>query len=67
MLWFSGWAFEFDLIGPIKGPILTVAEMWNANLIGPLGLNDSSGSSSCRYVAFQVWRGRAMNALGELP
>lgn len=66
VLWFSGWAFGFDIIGPIKGPILTVAEAWNANMIGPLGLNDFVWFIVVAYVAFQVWRGRAMNALGEL-
>lgn len=65
VLWFSGWAFGFDIIGPIKGPILTVAETWNANMIGPLGLNDFVWFIVVSYVAFQVWRGRAMNALGE--
>ena len=35
VLWFTGWAFGFDLIGPIKGPILSIAQMWNQNLIGP--------------------------------
>ena len=62
VLWFTGWAFGFDLIGPIKGPILTIAEMWNANLIGPLGLNELVWFILMSYVAFQVWRGRAMNA-----
>jgi len=66
VLWFTGWAFGFDLIGPIKAPILTIAEMWNDNLIGPLGLNELVWFILMSYVAFQVWRGRAMNALGEL-
>ena len=66
VLWFSGWAFSFDIIGPIKGPILTVAEAWNTNMIGSLGLNDFVWFIVMTYVAFQVWRGRAMNAMGEL-
>lgn len=65
VLWFTGWAFGFDLIGPIKGPILTIAQTWNQNLIGPLGLNDMAWFILMSYVAFQVWRGRAMNAAGE--
>lgn len=65
VLWFTGWAFGFDLIGPVKGPILTIAEMWNTNLIGPLGLNELVWFFLMTYVAFQVWRGRAMNALAE--
>jgi hypothetical protein len=66
VLWFTGWAFGFDIIGPIKGPILTVADAWNTNFIGPVGLNDFVWFILMAYVAFQVWRGRAMNAFGEL-
>ncbi len=66
VLWFTGWAFGFDIIDPLKGPILTIAQAWSNNLIGPLGLNDLVWFILMTYVAFQVWRGRAMNAFGEL-
>ena len=66
VLWFTGWAFGFDIIGPLKGPILTISATWQRELIGPIGLNDIVWFIVMTYVALQVWRGRAMNALGEL-
>jgi hypothetical protein len=65
VLWFTGWAFGFDIIGPLKGPILSIADAWTANFIGPVGLNEMVWFILMSYVAFQVWRGRAMNAAGE--
>ena len=64
-LWLVDWAFEFDIVGPLQGPILTVAGALDTNLIGPLRLDHLVWFGVVAYAGFQFFRGRAMSGLGE--
>ena len=65
-LWLVGWAFGFDIVGPLQGPILTIAEALNTHLAGPLQLSHFVWFAVLAYAGFQFFRGRAMAGLGEL-
>jgi hypothetical protein len=64
-LWLVGWTFGFDITGPLQGPILTIAGVWNTQLAGPLQLAHLIWFAVMAYVALSFFRGRAMAGLGE--
>jgi hypothetical protein len=64
-LWLVGWAFGFDIIGPLQAPILTVATALRAQLLGPLQLEHFVWFVVVAYAGIQILRGRAMSGLGE--
>jgi hypothetical protein len=64
-LWLVAWAFGFDIVGPLQGPILTIAGALNTQLAGPLQLSHFIWFAVIAYAGFQFFRGRAMSGLGE--
>ena len=64
-LWLVDWAFGFDIVGPLEGPILTIAQALHTHLAGPLQLSHFIWFAVVAYAGFQFFRGRAMAGLGE--
>lgn len=66
VLWFVGWAFRFDVIGPLTGPITTLAQTWNTALVGPLRLSHLIWFAVIVVAGWRVLRGRTLAAVAEL-
>ena len=66
VLWFTGWAFRFDVIGPLTGPITTLAQTWNTALAGPLRLSHLIWFAVVIVAGWRVLRGRTLAAVAEL-
>jgi hypothetical protein len=66
VLWFAGWAFRFDVIGPLQGPIITLAQAWNTALVGPLRLSHLIWFAVVVVAGWRVLRGRTLAAVAEL-
>ena len=66
-LWLVGWAFGFDIVGPLQGPILTIAAALNTHVAGPLQLSHFIWFSVVAYAGFQFFRGRAMSGSRRVP
>jgi hypothetical protein len=64
-LWLVGWAFGFDIVGPLRDPILTIAAALHTHVAGPLQLSHFIWFSVVAYAGFQFFRGRTMSGLGE--
>jgi hypothetical protein len=66
VLWFVGWAFRFDVIGPLTGPITSLAEAWNTALVGPLRLSHFIWFAVVVTAGWKALRGRTLAAIAEL-
>lgn len=64
-LWLVEWAYAFGVYERLGGPAIAVAETYESNLIGPLGLVDLAWFYAVVWTGINILRGRLALAGGE--
>ena len=65
-LWLVEWAYGFGVYDRLGGPAIDIAESYQHELIGPLGLGDLAWFYAVAWAAITALRGRLTMAAGEL-
>lgn len=65
-LWLVEWAYGFGIYDRLGQPLIAIAESFETNLIGPLGLNHLVWVYAIAWAGFVGFRGRVTHAGGEL-
>lgn len=65
-LWLVGWAYSFAPARALTGPASRLAAMYQARIVGPLGLTHLAWFAAVAWAAVAVLRGRAVHAAREL-
>jgi hypothetical protein len=65
-LWLVQWAYGFGVYERLGGPAITIADTYQSNLIGPLGLGHLAWFYAVVWAGMGVLRGRLAMAGGEL-
>lgn len=65
-LWMVEWAYGFGVYDRFGGPALAIAETYETQLIGPLGLAHVAWFYAVAWVGMAMLRGRVAMAGGEL-
>ncbi|HLM64755.1 MAG TPA: hypothetical protein VK306_10695 [Acidimicrobiales bacterium] len=64
-LWLVEWAYSFGVYERLGGPAITIADTYQSNLIGPLGLTELAWFYAVVWTGLGVLRGRFAMAGGE--
>jgi hypothetical protein len=65
-LWLVGWAYGFGIYDRLGGTAVDIAQRYQRNVIGPLGLNDLVWFYAVAWAAIAALRGKLTMAAGEL-
>lgn len=65
-LWIVEWAYAFGVYERLGGPAIAIAESYEQNMIGPLGLAELAWFYAIAWAGLQMLRGRLTLAGGEL-
>ena len=65
-LWMVEWAYAFGVYERLGGPAITIAESYEANMIGPLGLAELAWFYAIAWAGLNILRGKLTLAGGEL-
>ena len=65
-LWLVGWSYGFGIYDRLGGQAITIANTYQRNLIGPLGLSDLAWFAAMAWAGFAALRGKLTMAAGEL-
>ncbi|HEY8527834.1 MAG TPA: hypothetical protein VIL48_22920 [Acidimicrobiales bacterium] len=65
-LWMVEWAYGFGVYDRFGGPAISIADTYETQLIGPLGLSHLAWFYAIAWAAFAMLRGRVALAGGEL-
>ena len=65
-LWIVEWAYAFGVYERLGGPAIAIAESYEQNMIGPLGLAELAWFYAIAWAGLQMLRGKLSLAGGEL-
>jgi hypothetical protein len=65
-LWLVEWSYGFGVYDRLGGHAITIAESYERNLIGPLGLSDVVWFAAVAWAGFAALKGKLTMAAGEL-
>lgn len=65
-LWMVEWAYAFGVYERLGGPAITIAESYESNMIGPLGLAELAWFYAIAWAGLNMLRGKLTLAGGEL-
>ncbi|HEX6236590.1 MAG TPA: type IV secretion system protein, partial [Acidimicrobiales bacterium] len=65
-LWLVEWSYGFGVYDRLGGHAITIAQTYQRNLIGPLGLSDAVWFAAVAWAGFAALKGKITMAAGEL-
>jgi hypothetical protein len=65
-LWLIEWSYGFGVYDRLGGHAITIADTYQTNLIGPLGLSELVWFAAVAWAGFATLRGKITMAAGEL-
>jgi uncharacterized membrane protein YgcG len=65
-LWMVEWAYAFGVYERLGGPAITIAESYESNMIGPLGLAELAWFYAIAWAGLNILKGKLSLAGGEL-
>jgi uncharacterized membrane protein YgcG len=65
-LWLVEWAYAFGVYERLGGPAITIAESYETNMIGPLGLAELAWFYAIAWAGLNMLKGKLTLAGGEL-
>lgn len=66
ILWLVEWSYGFGVYDRLGGHAITIAQTYQRNLIGPLGLSDAVWFAAVAWAGFAALKGKITTAAGEL-